>query len=132
MVDAAGLEAAGEDSAIEAVVAIATAADLVAAVGDRAGEEEGAGGPLVAMVSSGIHCSNPSVTGNVLNCLGREGDWRCGESSCGNMKFSWRSECNRCKTPRSDLTGGAGPQSGGSSSGGYGGKYTHEIFYYLI
>ena len=50
---------------------------------------------------------------------GREGDWRCGESSCGNMNFSWRSECNRCKTPRSDLTGGA---PGGPPSGGFGGK----------
>lgn len=54
---------------------------------------------------------------------GRDGDWRCSESSCGNMNFAWRSECNRCKTPRSDLTGGPGPQSGGASSGDYGWFY---------
>ena len=58
----------------------------------------------------------PSSGGNDIP--GRDGDWRCGESSCGNMNFSWRSECNRCKTPRPDLTGGS--MSGGGPGSDYG------------
>merc|ERR1719184_35281 len=69
--------------------------------GGRGGPRGGGGGGGGRGPPSGGNSDGPT----------RDGDWRCTESSCGNMNFSWRSECNRCKTPRSDLTGG-------NSSGG--------------
>ena len=45
----------------------------------------------------------------------RAGDWKCPNPTCKNMKFfSWRNECNQCKTPKPD-GGGGGP--GGSPMG---------------
>merc|ERR1711881_209353 len=58
----------------------------------------------------------------------KEGDWNC--SKCSNSNFARRTECNRCKEPRSSceaVGGGYGTGFGGGASyaqdGGYGGGF---------
>lgn len=58
----------------------------------------------------------------------KEGDWNC--SKCSNSNFARRTECNRCKEPRSSCeaaSGGYGTGFGGGASyaqdGGYGGGF---------
>ncbi|XP_027198472.2 uncharacterized protein LOC113792743 [Dermatophagoides pteronyssinus] len=47
----------------------------------------------------------------------RQGDWRC--PGCNNNNFSWRDQCNRCKSPRPDDIGmPSGPGGGGGGGGG--------------
>ncbi|XP_078508657.1 uncharacterized protein LOC144768686 isoform X15 [Lissotriton helveticus] len=53
----------------------------------------------------------------------RAGDWKCPNPTCENMNFSWRNECNQCKTSKPD--GPGGPQMGGGFEdrrGGGGGR----------
>ena len=52
---------------------------------------------------------------------GRDGDWRC--SACNNINFSFRTNCNRCQSPRYATDGGDQVQvpPGGGASGGKGG-----------
>lgn len=120
------------EAAVASVAVTATAAAAAALVVDVAdpgaavAEEVAADLPVEVIKKPSCHISilvfdfmGPHLV-ILLGGPGREGDWRCAESSCGNMNFSWRSECNRCKTPRSDLTGGPGP--GGPPSGGFGGE----------
>ncbi|XP_069100331.1 RNA-binding protein FUS isoform X8 [Pleurodeles waltl] len=53
----------------------------------------------------------------------RAGDWKCPNPTCENMNFSWRNECNQCKTSKPD--GPGGPNMGGGFEdrrGGGGGR----------
>ncbi|XP_062887520.1 TATA-binding protein-associated factor 2N-like isoform X1 [Mobula hypostoma] len=50
----------------------------------------------------------------------RGDDWTCPNLSCGNVNFSWRNECNQCRTPRVD--GGGGEYRGRSGFRGRGGR----------
>lgn len=50
---------------------------------------------------------------------GRDGDWKCGNPSCGNTNFSWRQQCNRCGEDKpSGAGGGGGGPPGGRGGGG--------------
>lgn len=89
--------------------------------GDRGGSDRGGrggGGPPSGGMNNKL-CLISRLIPVIAIGPGRDGDWRCAESACGNTNFAWRSECNRCKAPRSDLAGGAGPQGGGGASSGY-------------
>lgn len=39
----------------------------------------------------------------------RPNDWRC---PCGNVNFGFRQECNHCRSPRADGSGGGGGGGG--------------------
>lgn len=47
----------------------------------------------------------------------RAGDWKCSNPSCGNLNFSWRNECNQCKEPKPEGSGGGMSPMGGGFGG---------------
>ncbi|XP_069768225.1 RNA-binding protein FUS-like isoform X2 [Narcine bancroftii] len=49
----------------------------------------------------------------------RSDDWTCPNPTCGNVNFSWRNECNQCKTPRVDGGGEHHGRGGFRGRGGY-------------
>lgn len=49
----------------------------------------------------------------------RAGDWKCSNPVCGNLNFSWRNECNQCKSSKPEGAGGGmSPMDGGGGFGG--------------
>lgn len=65
--------------------------------GGGGGGDRNSGGNVLNVFKFLLTDSNSSV--------GRDGDWNCGDASCGNMNFAFRQECHRCNKPR---TGGEG------------------------
>uniref|UniRef100_A0A5F8HL97 EWS RNA binding protein 1 n=1 Tax=Monodelphis domestica TaxID=13616 RepID=A0A5F8HL97_MONDO len=63
---------------------------------------------------------NPSGGGNVQH---RARDWQCPNPGCGNHNFAWRTECNQCKTPKTEgfLPPPFPPPGGDCGRGGPGG-----------
>ncbi|XP_021952650.2 RNA-binding protein cabeza isoform X6 [Folsomia candida] len=53
--------------------------------------------------------------------FGREGDWTCPDSGCGNTNFAWRTACNRCGSSKPDSADGGGGGGGGFGDRGGGG-----------
>ena len=48
----------------------------------------------------------------------RAGGWKCPNSTCENMNFSWRKECGQCRAPT--LDGPVGGPGGSHREGSYG------------
>ncbi|KAM8769128.1 TATA-binding protein-associated factor 2N isoform 7-T7 [Acanthopagrus schlegelii] len=69
--------------------------------------------------------SNPSFRGRGggggPNFDIKGGDWPCPNSSCGNMNFARRQECNKCGAPKPGDAGGFGGGGDRGSRGGYSG-----------
>jgi len=62
--------------------------------------------------------SGPGSIPKISNVDSRPGDWNC--KKCGNLNFSFRTECNRstCKEPRSYRDEGSMDRSGGTGDEG--------------